>query len=109
MIFFLIAVVWFLCCCAGIVFLLFERTRFLASYIALGSTGATVASVVVPFGLVLGAKSVISPDHGWAVFVIGTVGFFSGGILGGVGGIILANRLNKKIPWLNTNASKSAM
>jgi len=106
--YFFIAVLWVLCCGAGILTAFFRPPRFLALYLILGSTGAVLFSVLLPIILVVATEKLPQGSgYGWLVVLALAVSFFGGGAAGGIIGLLVARRLNALLGWTKPNAQTS--
>jgi len=96
--FFFIAFAWILCLLIGFVLLCFRRLRFLANYVLFGSTGLTLVSFLVST-LVLFAIGHL-PSLKSHLIILAIVGYFGaivvGGLIGAIGGLIIAHKLNRR-------------
>jgi hypothetical protein len=94
--FFFIAPVWILCLMVGAVLFCFARFRSLSLYILLASTGFTVLSFLCSTTVLLAAAK--WPQLFWHSGLLALGGYvgalLAGGMLGTVGGLALAYKLN---------------
>jgi hypothetical protein len=106
--FFIIPALWALCCAVGILTLMFRRTRFLAFYMILGSTAASVSVLLLLIAVMLAASRVPTGRlYGSIAMVLAGLVIFVGTIAGGIYGVRLARLLNNRLGWTKSTGRES--
>jgi|SRR5579871_5523702 len=100
--FFFLLPLWLLCIVVAVISLLSRKYRYMAAHLALCSTGALIGCLTLFLAAVwaLGKLHEPSSTEMGIVFLVVLIGSTAlGGILGLVGGFLVARSLNRALGW----------